>query len=56
MMTQWNYSMAGPAGLRYEALPTIFRLRGVPREDWAGLFDQIRVMESEALRAMRKHG
>ena len=50
LMTQWNVGMSGPVGLRYESVPIVLRLRGVPRAEWADIFDGERVMESEALR------
>lgn len=50
MQTQWSVSMAGPTGLRYEALPVVMRLRGIPRRDWQDAFYGLQVMESEALK------
>jgi hypothetical protein len=50
MGTQWNVGMAGPIGLRYEALPLVMKMRRVPREDRPQVFDCLRVMEGEALR------
>lgn len=49
MVTQWNVGMNGPVGLRYEVLPLVLRLRGVPRAQWAEVFDGLRIMEAEAL-------
>ena len=58
LMTQWHMSMAGPSGLRYETIPVVLRLRGVPRQDWPDIFDGLRVMEAEALKhfAERRNG
>lgn len=53
LMTQWNVGMNGPVGLRYEVLPTVFRLRGIPASEREEAFDGLRVMESEALRYWR---
>ena len=50
MLTQWSVGPGGPVGLRYEALPIVLRLRGIPRAEWSELFEGIRVMESEALK------
>lgn len=50
LATQWSVGMNGPTGLRYESLPMVLRMRQVPRAEWSGLFDQVRVMEAEALK------
>lgn len=50
LTTQWFVGMNGPTGLRYEALPFVFEAHGVVKEEWPGLFVQIRACESEALR------
>ena len=50
---QWRTGFAGATGLDYAALPTVFRLAGVPRADWPHLFEDIRVMERGALHFMR---
>ena len=50
LMTQWSMGMHGPTGLRYESVPVVLRIRGVPRAEWAEVFEGIRVMEAEALR------
>lgn len=44
--------MGGPVGLDYNVLPTVFRLRGIPRSKWSEMFDLIQVMEVEALETM----
>ncbi|WP_292041438.1 DUF1799 domain-containing protein [Massilia sp. UBA6681] len=54
LRTQWRVGMAGATGLDYNAVPTVLRLQGVPRADWSQLFEDIRVMESAALPAMRQ--
>ena len=37
-------------GLDYNAIPPVFRLLGIPRKEWADLFEDLRVMEAETLR------
>lgn len=57
MATQWRTGMGGPVGLDYAALPAVFRLIGTPRAAWPGIFDDLRVMEAEALNVMsEQHG
>lgn len=53
LMTQWRMGMAGAIGLDYTAIPVVMDLRDVPAEERNSLFDDIRVMESAALEAMR---
>ena len=50
--------MGGPVGLRYEAVPVVLRLRGIPRGEWPAVFDGIRTMEGAALKifAERRRG
>ena len=51
--TQWNVSMGGPTGLRYEAIyPLIDRMCG--RDDWLQMFDDLQTMERAALDVMRE--
>jgi hypothetical protein len=56
--TQWTVGIAGATGLRYEALSFVFEMQGVVRDEWPGLFDQVRLCESEALKlfAERRDG
>jgi hypothetical protein len=54
MGTQWNVGMGGVIGLRYEALPTVLRLVGVPTADRRDVFTGLRVMERAALEEMRR--
>lgn len=56
LLTQWRVGMAGMVGLDYGVLPTVFRMRGVPRKDWTEMFDLIRVMEDAAMKEMRRNG
>jgi hypothetical protein len=50
--TQWRVGFAGPIGLDYSVLPIVFRLRALPRKDWPGMFDDLRAMETEALKTI----
>lgn len=52
--TQWRTGFAGATGLDYSVLPAVLRLRGLKRSTWPDLFDDLRVMEAEALSAMRE--
>jgi hypothetical protein len=47
--TQWRMGMAGPVGIDYNVLPSVFTLNGIPETEWPELFQSIRVMESAAL-------
>ena len=49
--TQWQISMSGAVGLRYEAVyPLLDRLFA---DDWQQSFDDLQVLERAALDAMR---
>lgn len=53
VITQWNYSAMGiPLGLRYEAVSLPLRIH-VPRARWAGVMDDLQVMELAALAVLR---
>jgi hypothetical protein len=54
MGTQWRVGGAGAVGLDYNALPFALRMYGAGRSDWPEIFQCIRIMESEALQAMRE--
>lgn len=54
MGTQWRTGSSGATGLDYVALPTVLRLKGVPRPQWAEMFEAVRVMEYAALEELRK--
>lgn len=58
MLTQWRVGMNGAVGLDYGALETVFRMNGAAPDTWPQLFDDLRVLEDEALSIMRKkkHG
>jgi hypothetical protein len=54
MGTQWNITAAGaPLGLRYEAMPFVLRMLGIPRARQSEVFEDVRVLESEMARLMR---
>lgn len=54
LVHQWRHGFNGPIGLDYTAMPFIFRMNKIPRDDWPDTYDCIRVMESEALKQMKK--
>jgi hypothetical protein len=51
--TQWQVSMSGVVGLRYEALPVLLECQGVPRDQWPEVMDCLQVMEREAIELWR---
>ena len=54
MGTQWRIGMNGATGLDYSALPFVLRASNVKSKDWGEFLDDIRLMESVALKEMRK--
>jgi len=54
MGTQWRMGPGGPIGLDYGALPAVLRMMGAKRDEWPDLFDDLRVIEREALKEMHK--
>lgn len=52
MQTQWRIGMNGATGIDYSALPTVMDLYPVPQERRRALFEDIRLMEREALKVM----
>lgn len=52
MRTQWRTGPSGITGLDYAVIPTVMRLHSLPRQKWAGAFDDLRVMEDELLNAI----
>jgi hypothetical protein len=55
MSTQWRTGMNGATGLDYSAIPQVLRLCRVPRTEWADVFEDLRVMESAALKQMSQN-
>lgn len=55
MRTQINVAgMGGVLGYRYESLPFVFRMVGIARADQAQVYSDLRVIESEMVRAMNE--
>ena len=54
MGSQWRAGMAGPTGLDYASLPVVMRMQGIKRADWPQVFDEVRVLENEALATIAK--
>jgi hypothetical protein len=54
VQTQWSVGVAGPIGLRSEALAFELEISGVPREQWAEVVAGVRLMERETLRLYRE--
>nr|WP_124303250.1 DUF1799 domain-containing protein [Pseudomonas chlororaphis] len=52
MGTQWRVGTGGAIGLDYGVLPSVMRLTGVPAKERAVIFQDVRVMEAEALAVM----
>lgn len=50
--TQWRVGPSGPSGLDYAVIPSIARIIGIKRPDLSIAFDDLRVMEYEALGVM----
>lgn len=53
LSSQWSVGMAGLIGLRYEAIPIVLRLLGVPRSEWGVIFEGLRAMECATLEQVR---
>jgi hypothetical protein len=54
MGTQWRVGMNGATGLDYAVLFELMRREGVADADWLAMFDDLRAMESAALKEMRE--
>lgn len=52
--TQWVIGQFGPTGLNYSSVETLMRVMGIQKKRQLRLFDEIRVMESEALHQMNR--
>lgn len=54
--SQWIYAGMGgvPTGIVYASIEPVLRVRKVPAEDWALVFEDIRVMEAAALEEMHR--
>lgn len=51
--TQWRVGNAGPTGLIYESLFALMDRKGLTGDAWWQMFDDVRVVENEALEALR---
>jgi len=47
--TQWRVSPGGISGLDYTAVKTVLEIHGIESAQWKSFFEDIRVMEIEAL-------
>ena len=54
MSSQWDVGMNGPTGLKYQVLFDLMDRSQLDGDEWWGAFDDIRAMESAALKAMRQ--
>lgn len=54
LATQWRTGMSGPTGLDYNVLFHRMDRLALPAEEYEQLFDDIRVIESEALTIIHK--
>ena len=55
VQTQWNVSMGGPTGLRYEAIYPLLDRETDTKEEWRELFQDIQVLEGAALKQMAEN-
>ena len=53
LSSQWLIGPAGIVGLRYEGIPFVLRMLGIPRADWIEIFHGLRIMETEVLEQVR---
>lgn len=54
MTTQWNVGPGGVVGLNYASLGEVWRRLKVPPDKRDAVFDDLRVMEVEAIKVMRE--
>lgn len=52
--SQWRVGMSGPTGLDYAVLPAMWQLFSVPKKDRSAVFEDLRVLENAALKAMNE--
>jgi hypothetical protein len=50
----WNVGPGGPIGIRPEALREVRLSLGITRPKWQLMYDDVQVMESEALKTMNE--
>lgn len=53
LQTQWRVGFAGPVGLDYTAIEPVLRLMVIPKSQRSALFEDLQIMELEALDQMR---
>ena len=51
--TQWNTGLNGPTGLNYQTLFALLDRQGLDETEWQQWFEDCRLMEKAALKAMR---
>jgi hypothetical protein len=51
--SQWRHNGFTVTGLDYGVFPAVLRMTGIPRKDWASVFDDVRIMEDAALAQLR---
>lgn len=54
MATQWRVGMSGATGLEYSAIPPVVDMLGFDKTQLKVIFQDIRIMENEALNIMRE--
>jgi hypothetical protein len=52
LATQWRVGMSGATGLDYSAIAAVMDVHGIAPEDRRERFDELRIMEREALDVM----
>jgi hypothetical protein len=52
MGTQWRTGMGGATGLDYAVVPAVMSLVGIPKKTTNQVFQDLRIMEAEALAVM----
>ena len=53
MSTQWRVGGVGVIGFDYNVLPLVMDMIGTPKDERAGVFESLRLMEETALTTMR---
>lgn len=54
LSTQWRVGTGGPIGLDYNVMFRVLDMEGLSGQEWRDFFDDLRIMESAALEAMRQ--
>lgn len=54
MSTQWRVGPGGAVGLDYNVLPTVFKLLRIRTAQQGALFEDLRILENEALIVMQE--